>query len=53
MMVAMMYRFKGEQAFISYFHEGDKIICFERGNLVWVFNFHPTESFVDYRGTFF
>jgi len=22
---------------------------FERGGLIWIFNFHPTQSFVDYR----
>jgi 1,4-alpha-glucan branching enzyme len=31
-------------------HESDKIIVFERGdNLVFTFNFHPTQSVVDYR----
>lgn len=29
-------------------HEGDKVIAFERGNLFFVFNFHPTKSFTDY-----
>jgi 1,4-alpha-glucan branching enzyme len=29
-------------------HEEDKIIAFERGNMLWVFNFHPTKSFVHY-----
>ncbi|KAK4043609.1 alpha-glucan branching enzyme [Parachaetomium inaequale] len=37
------------QAFISLKHEGDKVIVFERGGLVFVFNFHPTQSFTDYR----
>ena len=37
------------QAFISLKHEGDKVIVFERAGLVFVFNFHPTESFSDYR----
>eukprot|EP00842_Homolaphlyctis_polyrhiza_P001336 jgi/Hompol1/2202/HPOL_005910-RA len=35
--------------FVSLKHEGDKVIVFERGNLVWIFNFHPTKSFSDYR----
>ncbi|KAI8846972.1 glycogen branching enzyme [Chytridium lagenaria] len=26
-----------------------KIIAFERGGLLWIFNFHPTKSFTDYR----
>ncbi|KAJ8912435.1 hypothetical protein NQ315_006102 [Exocentrus adspersus] len=36
-------------AYVSMKHEGDKIIAFERGGLLFVFNFHPTKSFVDYR----
>ncbi|XP_048581056.1 1,4-alpha-glucan-branching enzyme isoform X3 [Nematostella vectensis] len=38
-----------EQAYVSNKHEDDKIIAFERGNLLWIFNFHPTKSFPDYR----
>ncbi|KAJ1945948.1 alpha-1,4-glucan branching enzyme, partial [Linderina pennispora] len=30
-------------------HEGDKVLAFERGHLLWVFNFHPTNSYTDYR----
>ena len=30
-------------------HEVDKTIVFERAGLLFVFNFHPTQSFVDYR----
>ena len=29
--------------------EGDKLVIFERGDLVFVFNFHPTNSYSDYR----
>ena len=29
--------------FVSRKHEGDKIMVFERGGLLWVFNFHPTK----------
>ena len=36
------------QAYVSIKHEGDKMISFERGGLVFVFNFHPTQSFSDY-----
>lgn len=33
--------------------EQDKIIAYEKGDLVYVYNFHPTNSFEDYRiGTF-
>lgn len=38
-----------EQAYISLKNESDKVIVFERAGLVWIFNFHPTKSFVDYR----
>ena len=37
------------QAYISLKNELDKVIVFERAGLVFIFNFHPTESFVDYR----
>ncbi|KAL3437536.1 1,4-alpha-glucan-branching enzyme [Aspergillus tetrazonus] len=37
------------QAYISLKHEGDKVLVFERAGLLWIFNFHPTESFTDYR----
>ena len=29
--------------------EGDKLIVVERGDLVFVFNFHPVNSYTDYR----
>merc|ERR1719219_1680449 len=28
---------------------GDKVMAFERGDLLFVFNFHPTNSYTDYR----
>lgn len=31
------------------FLQVDKVVVFERGNLLFVFNFHPTKSFTDYR----
>lgn len=37
------------QAYISLKNESDKVIVFERAGLLWIFNFHPTQSFVDYR----
>jgi 1,4-alpha-glucan branching enzyme len=37
------------QAWVSLKHEGDKVIVFERAGLLFVFNFHPTNSFQDYR----
>ena len=30
-------------------HEGDKVIVYERAGLLFIFNFHPTRSFTDYR----
>jgi len=39
--------------FVSLKHEGDKMIVFDRGTaqgpLLFVFNFHPTKSYTDYR----
>lgn len=29
-------------------HDGDQILCYMRGDLVFVFNFSPSQSFVDY-----
>lgn len=37
------------QAYVSLKHEGDKVIVYERAGLLFVFNFHPTNSFTDYR----
>ncbi|CAF1023661.1 unnamed protein product [Rotaria sp. Silwood1] len=40
-----------KNTYLSRRHEDDKLVVFERGNqgLVFVFNFHPTKSFTDYR----
>ncbi|KAE8376919.1 pectin lyase fold/virulence factor [Aspergillus bertholletiae] len=37
------------QAYVSLKNEADKILVFERAGLLWIFNFHPTDSFTDYR----
>ncbi|KAL8702510.1 MAG: hypothetical protein Q9201_004325 [Fulgogasparrea decipioides] len=37
------------QAYISLKNETDKVIVFERAGLLWIFNFHPSQSFADYR----
>lgn len=37
------------QAYISLKNEVDKVVVFERAGLLWIFNFHPTDSFTDYR----
>ncbi|KAI9856541.1 MAG: alpha-1,4-glucan branching enzyme [Vezdaea acicularis] len=38
-----------EQAYISLKNESDKVIVFERAGLLWIFNFHPSKSYADYR----
>ena len=35
--------------YVSRKHEGDKVLVFERGPLVFIFNFHPTNSYQDYQ----
>lgn len=37
------------QAYISLKNETDKVLVFERAGLLWIFNFHPTKSYTDYR----
>jgi len=37
------------QAYISLKNENDKVIVFERAGLLWIFNFHPSSSYTDYR----
>ena len=37
------------QAHISIKNQVDKMISLDRAGLVFVFNFHPTKSFTDYR----
>nr|CAD7603353.1 unnamed protein product [Timema genevievae] len=36
-------------AYVSWKHEDDKVIVFERADLLFIFNFHPTKSFTNYR----
>ncbi|KAH9738381.1 SBE2.2 [Citrus sinensis] len=38
-----------EHQYVSRKDEGDRVIVFERGNLVFVFNFHWNSSYSDYR----
>ncbi|KAL1131894.1 hypothetical protein AAG570_011505 [Ranatra chinensis] len=40
---------QAQPAYISWKHESDKVIVFERAGLLFAFNFHPTKSFPDYR----
>lgn len=37
------------EAYVSLKHEIDKVVAFERNGLLFVFNFHPTESFPGYK----
>uniref|UniRef100_F1MZP0 1,4-alpha-glucan branching enzyme n=2 Tax=Bos TaxID=9903 RepID=F1MZP0_BOVIN len=37
------------QAHVSEKHEDNKIIAFERASLLFIFNFHPSKSYTDYR----
>jgi 1,4-alpha-glucan branching enzyme len=36
------------QAWLRHLHNEDKVLAFERGSLIFVFNFHPTRSFEHY-----
>jgi 1,4-alpha-glucan branching enzyme len=38
-----------EQAYVSLKHEVDKMLVFERAGVLFIFNFHPSQSFTDYR----
>lgn len=38
-----------DPAYVSLKHDGDKIIVYERNNKLFIFNFHPTQSYTDYR----
>ncbi|XP_049851511.1 LOW QUALITY PROTEIN: 1,4-alpha-glucan-branching enzyme-like [Schistocerca gregaria] len=42
------YRVFQLSSYVSLKHESDKVIVYERGNLVFVFNFHPTQSYFSY-----
>ena len=35
--------------YVTLKHEGDKLIVFEKGDLLFIFNFHPNQSFDNYR----
>ncbi|KAI5297169.1 alpha-1,4-glucan branching enzyme, partial [Ascosphaera atra] len=42
-------RTRFDNGYVSRKHEGDKVVVFERAGLLFIFNFHPTESFPDYK----
>jgi 1,4-alpha-glucan branching enzyme len=37
------------QAYVSLKHESDKVVAFERAGLLWVFNFHHSNSYQGYK----
>lgn len=37
-----------DHEFVSHIEDMDKMIVYERGELVFIFNFHPTNSYKDY-----
>ncbi|SNX82025.1 probable branching enzyme (be1) [Melanopsichium pennsylvanicum] len=37
------------QAYISLKHESDRVVAFERAGLLFIFNWHATNSYTDYR----
>ena len=40
---------ESKDQYISTKHEDDKVIVFEKGDLLFVFNFHPVKSFEGYQ----
>jgi len=40
---------RASQGYVSWKHEGDKVIVFERAGVVFIFNFHCNKSFSDYK----
>lgn len=40
---------ESEDLYITLMHEEDKVIIFEKANLLFAFNFHPSKSFENYR----
>merc|ERR1719408_1012641 len=51
-MNAVENRFKfvsAEHQYCSLKNEGDKVVAFERGDCLFVFNFHHTNSYTDYK----
>lgn len=38
-----------DSGYVSWKHEEDKVVAFERANLLFIINYHPNKSFPDYR----
>ena len=45
---AVFNTMQNKHQFVSRVNDSDKVIVFERGPLVFVFNFHPNKSFEHY-----
>lgn len=45
----MLLLYYSLQAYVSEKHELNKVIAYERANLLFIFNFHPSQSYTDYR----
>lgn len=39
---------ESKDIYLRHLHEDNKVIAFERGDFLFIFNFHPTNSLVDY-----
>lgn len=39
---------ESQDIYLRHLHEDNKVIAFERGDFLFIFNFHPTNSLVDY-----
>jgi len=37
------------QAYVSRKHESDLVVVYERAGVVFAFNFHPSQSYTDYK----
>lgn len=38
-----------DSGYVSWKHEDDKVVAFERSGVLFVFNFHSDKSFADYK----
>lgn len=43
------FLYLGSHQYVTLAHNEDKVVVYERGKLVFVFNFHPTKSYTDYK----
>jgi 1,4-alpha-glucan branching enzyme len=48
-MTKKCYLFNSPSAQLLHEHSNDKVIIFKRGPLIFAFNFHPSQSYTDYR----